>query len=58
VRIVGSTMTFAPPKGGKERDVPLPESVALGLSGHIAAHPPMAVELPWKGAGRCGVRGL
>ena len=51
-------MTFAPPKGGKERDVPLPESVALGLSAHIAAHPPMAVELPWKGAGRCGVRGL
>ena len=48
VRIVGNQMTFAPPKGGKERDVPLPESVALRLSAHIAAYPPVPVELPWK----------
>ena len=48
VRILGTRMTFAPPKGGKERDIPLPESVALRLSAHIAAHPPVAVELPWK----------
>ena len=46
VRIVGSAMTFAPPKGGKERDIPLPESVALRLSAHIAAHPAVPVELP------------
>jgi integrase len=48
VRIVGTTMTFAPPKGGRERDVPLPESIALRLSAHIAAYPPAAVTLPWK----------
>ena len=48
VRIIGSMMTFAPPKGGKERDVPLAESVALRLSAHIAGDPPVAVELPWK----------
>ncbi len=48
VRIVGTVMTFSPPKGGKERDVPLPESVALRLSAHIAACPPVPVELPWK----------
>lgn len=48
VRIVGSTMTFAPPKGGKERDVPLADSVALRLSAHIAAHSPAPVTLPWK----------
>jgi integrase len=48
VRILGTRMTFAPPKGGKERDIPLPESVALRLSAHIAAHPPVPVELPWK----------
>lgn len=48
VRIVGSKMTFAPPKGGKERDVPLADSVALRLSAHIAAFPPVRVTLPWK----------
>jgi integrase len=48
VRILGTRMTFAPPKGGKERDVPLADSVALLLSAHIAAHPPVPVELPWK----------
>jgi integrase len=48
VRITGSTMTFAPPKGGKERDVPLAESIALRLAAHIAAFPPAAVSLPWK----------
>jgi len=48
VRIVGTSMTFSPPKGGKERDVPLPGSVALRLSAHIAACPPAGVTLPWK----------
>jgi integrase len=36
------------PKGGKERDVPLPESIALRLSAYIAAFPPVSVALPWK----------
>ena len=48
VRILGTSMTFAPPKGGKERDIPLPESIALRLSAHIAAHPAVQVALPWK----------
>jgi integrase len=48
VRILGTSMTFAPPKGGKERDIPLADSVALLLSAHIAAHPPAPVTLPWK----------
>ena len=47
VRIVGSRPVFAPPKGGRERDVPLPESVALRLSAHLAAHPAREVTLPW-----------
>ena len=51
VRILGTRMTFAPPKGGKERDIPLPESVALRLSAHIAAYPPVPVTLPWKTSG-------
>ena len=48
VRIVNARLVFAPPKGGKERDIPLPGSVALRLSAHIAAHPPVPVTLPWK----------
>ena len=48
VRILGTRMTFAPPKGGRERDVPLADSVALRLSAHIAAFPAVPVELPWK----------
>ncbi|WP_236580069.1 site-specific integrase [Streptomyces sp. HM190] len=43
-----SRPVFAPPKGGKERDVPLPESVELALAGHLQRHPAVKVTLPWK----------
>lgn len=39
---------FAPPKGGKERDVPLADALGRRLSAHIKAHPPVEVTLPWK----------
>jgi integrase len=39
---------FAPPKGGKERDVPLPESVAFALAAHLKRHPATQITLPWK----------
>lgn len=48
VKIVGARLVFAPPKRGKERDIPLPESVSLRLAAHIAEYPPIAVTLPWK----------
>ena len=48
VRIVGSRLVFAPPKTGKTRDVPLPESVALRLAAHLEAWPAVAVTLPWR----------
>ncbi|WP_326830220.1 tyrosine-type recombinase/integrase [Streptosporangium sp. NBC_01810] len=48
VRIIDGQLVFAPPKRGKTRTVPLPESVALRLSAHIAAYPPVEVTLPWK----------
>jgi integrase len=38
---------FSAPKGGRERDVPLPETVSMALSAHMAAFPPVAVTLPW-----------
>jgi integrase len=39
---------FAPPKGGKERDVPLPESVAFALAGHLKQFPATEITWPWK----------
>ena len=48
VKRLGNALVFAPPKGGKDREVPLPNSVGLLLSAHIAAHPPAAVALPWR----------
>jgi integrase len=51
VKRVGGRPWFAPPKGGRERDVPLPAAVALRLSESIAAFPPAAVTLPWNDPG-------
>jgi integrase len=48
VKIIGERLCFGPPKGGKTRDVPLPESVALALAQHIRKYPPTAVTLPWR----------
>jgi integrase len=48
VKIVGGRPCFGPPKGGKERDVPLPGSVAAAVRAHMAAHPPVTITLPWQ----------
>jgi len=48
VKIVASSLVFAPPKGGKTRDVPMSNAVTLELSAHIAAFPPHRVTLPWQ----------
>jgi integrase len=48
VKIVGARLVFAPPKGGKERDIPLPESVALRLAARIEQYTPTTVMLPWR----------
>jgi integrase len=47
VKRMGGRVWFAAPKGGRERDVPLPQPVALALSAHIAEFPPSQVTLPW-----------
>ncbi|WP_225636014.1 tyrosine-type recombinase/integrase [Streptomyces solaniscabiei] len=44
----GTQAVFGPPKGGKERHVPLPETVAFALADHITRHDPVEVTLPWK----------
>lgn len=57
VKIVGSQLVFDAPKGGKSRDVPLPESVALELAAHLEAHPAKPVALPLRDAGGQGGAG-
>ncbi|MGW4028501.1 tyrosine-type recombinase/integrase [Streptomyces sp. NPDC004838] len=48
VKMVGSHLVFAPPKGGKLRDVPLSDAVSYALAAHITRRPPIEVTLPWK----------
>lgn len=50
IRVVDNVHVFAPPKGGKERDVPLPESVLRDLDDYMKNFPPVEVTLPWKEA--------
>ncbi|TMR95580.1 tyrosine-type recombinase/integrase [Nonomuraea basaltis] len=52
VRLVGGRLVFSPPKRGKTRTIPLPASVALRLSAHIAEYPPVEVTLPWVERGK------
>ncbi|MGN9786627.1 tyrosine-type recombinase/integrase [Nonomuraea sp. ZG12] len=40
-------LVFAPPKGGKLRDVPLPGPIADAVQAHMKEFPPVAVTLPW-----------
>ncbi|WP_329131279.1 site-specific integrase [Streptomyces sp. NBC_01476] len=42
-----SRLYFGPPKGGKERDVPLPTAVAKRLLTHQERFKPIDVTLPW-----------
>jgi integrase len=51
VRLVGNRPVFAPPKGGRQRDVPLPEPVSLALAAHLEKHPARVVTLPWREPG-------
>ncbi|MGA4801887.1 tyrosine-type recombinase/integrase [Streptomyces lavendulocolor] len=48
VKLLRNRPVFAPPKGGKERDVPLPESIAFALAAHLTCFPAAEVTLPWK----------
>ncbi|TXS18277.1 tyrosine-type recombinase/integrase [Streptomyces sp. wa22] len=48
VKLLRNRPVFAPPKGGKERDVPLPESVADALRAHLVKYPARPITLPWK----------
>lgn len=47
IKVVKGRAFFAPPKGEKERDVPLPEQVGQVLAQHVQHYPPVDVTLPW-----------
>lgn len=51
VKIVGGRRVFAPPKFGKQRDVPLSPTLALRLSAHPRVFPAAVVTLPWQKPG-------
>ncbi|MFJ9945897.1 tyrosine-type recombinase/integrase [Streptomyces erythrochromogenes] len=51
LKLSRSKPVFAPPKGGKLRDVPLPGPVADALRAHMKRCPPVAITLPWGVAG-------
>jgi integrase len=47
VKCVRGRLVFAPPKGARERDVPLPSRVAEQIRAHVEQSPPVEVTLPW-----------
>jgi integrase len=51
VKIVRGKLVFGLPKGGKERNVPLPDSVSFRLAEHIRQQPSVTVTLPWQAPG-------
>jgi len=48
VTVVDNVLVFAPPKGGKERTVPLAPTILREIDAHRERFPPMAVTLPWR----------
>src|SRR5699024_7257999 len=48
VREVRGKLTFAPPKRGKAREVPLSRGLLQLLDEHMERFPPVSVTLPWK----------
>ncbi|WP_198359012.1 tyrosine-type recombinase/integrase [Streptomyces fildesensis] len=47
IKMIAGKAVFAPPKGGKLRDVPLSAAVAQRLRAHMERFPPTPVTLPW-----------
>ncbi|MGW9599731.1 tyrosine-type recombinase/integrase [Streptomyces albidoflavus] len=50
LKLSAGAPVFAPPKGGKLRDLPLPGPVADALREHMKLHPPADITLPWRRA--------
>jgi integrase len=48
VKLIRGRPVFAPPKGNKERDVPLPSVVARSVLSHMGTYKPVSITLPWR----------
>jgi integrase len=48
VKRIDGKLVFAPPKGGKDREVPLSDTLSLHLSAQIQSRTPVEVTLPWR----------
>lgn len=48
VKLVRGRPMFGPPKGGREREVPLPDVLAVALAEHLRERPAREVTLPWR----------
>ncbi|MFF9345640.1 tyrosine-type recombinase/integrase [Streptomyces sp. NPDC014734] len=48
VKLIRGKAVFAPPKCNRERDVPLPPSVARALRVHMDTFKPVEITLPWR----------
>lgn len=48
IKLVKGHPVLSPPKGGRERDVPLPDVVSVVLAEYLRAFPPVEVTLPWR----------
>lgn len=51
IKLLRGRMVLAPPKGGRTREVPLPDVVAFALSEHLARYPAQEITLPWRETG-------
>lgn len=47
VKLIGNRLHYAPPKGSKERTVPLASQTGERLAAHLAGFPAVPVTLPW-----------
>ncbi|MBA2555974.1 MAG: hypothetical protein H0V12_01280, partial [Chloroflexi bacterium] len=52
IKLVGGELVFSPPKGGREREVPLPDLVSVALAEQLRRSPAVDVTLPWVRARR------
>lgn len=51
LRLVENQVVLAPPKGGREREVPLPDVVAMAVAEHVQRFGTATAELPWREPG-------
>ncbi len=51
LRLVGNQVVLAPPKGGREREVPLPDIVAVAVAEHVRRFNTAKAMLPWREPG-------